>query len=768
MIYNAGDKISDYEVLECLGSGGFAHVYKAKNSKGKIVAIKVLYFSDELDDDDRKQDETRFRREAGLLLPLDHPNIVKVEAFNVEGAGDDPFLVMEYIDGVEILKWVKNNKPSIKEIVDLFSNLLDALSYAHGMNVFHRDLNPRNILVRDNEPVIIDFGLAKLKKFYSVTRHSQLVGNYSIIAPEYYKAIQKNPPEKFDYNAQADLFGIGCLLYHVLTLKAPFKGDHEFVIINAVMNTNPEIPKKLNKDISEELSDFCMNLMEKEPSKRPQNAKEACAKLKKINLDPSKIKPAKVNKDSVKIPAALLDHDDEPKLEKNKDKAVNNKTEGTSDKADDKTDLEKDKKLSAKPEVKPPDEAFEPPPSMTIPDALKSTNKSVDINLPNDLKTDFIAPEDSRQTKGVNDKSGINKDELLNEIRRTVNQSHKEKKGSNLIFKYILIAVIVLSVIIITALSIQLSKKKPEVKVSPHEIKIETTEIKPSSNSREHDLAVLKGKVKVTEAKKKKDFFIEGNPSNNDVKSIAAAPTSSKKPDKKVSSGKTSSKRRTGKIANNRNSNNKKVKPKKEEVEDEYDPFVRIYDDKSKKTEDSSQNKRTAFSKKLGVPKAARINVILTSPIDSEFTDGYVEASVLNAYKKGGNVLIPVKSKFIGTFRVSKGRIKCNINTLMIGEIEYQIQGLCYDKDKKPGITGNVSFSGNNSKSKDSNVSKKILENSIKDLINKDDPIDEFKKQLGREGTRRVFSKDKNTDSTSKRVTVDVGKEFQVFIERGF
>lgn len=217
-------RIGPYRVLDVIGHGGMATVYKALQPElDRIVAIKVLLPAFANDAGFR----ARFEREARLIARLRHPNIV-----GIYGADEDagmPYLVMEYLDGINLQAALRHRRTSGElytpaEVLDLLQPLARALDYAHAMGVIHRDLKPENIILTANGPVITDFGLAKLLQEEAATV-SVVMGTPSYMAPE---QIQAEPVDQ-----RSDVYALGIILYELLTGRVPFTGPTPFAIAQA-------------------------------------------------------------------------------------------------------------------------------------------------------------------------------------------------------------------------------------------------------------------------------------------------------------------------------------------------------------------------------------------------------------------------------------------------------------------------------------------------------------------------------------------------------
>lgn len=265
------EKIIDnrYRVIELLGSGGMAHVYKAKDIiADRIVAVKVL--KDENKDD--LEFVRRFEREASAVLTLSHPNIVK--SYDVGVDGDMHYLVLEYVEGKTLKEIITAEKTlSPKQSINIVSQVLDALTHAHECGIIHRDIKPQNVIITPKGKVkLTDFGIAR--DTASTTRTfagSNMIGSVHFLSPEQAKGEE--------VMAESDIYSTGIMLYEMLTGTVPFSGDNSVAI--ALKHLQEEItpPAQVNSKIPRALSDIIV----KAASKRPED-RYASAALMKADL----------------------------------------------------------------------------------------------------------------------------------------------------------------------------------------------------------------------------------------------------------------------------------------------------------------------------------------------------------------------------------------------------------------------------------------------------------------------------------------------------
>lgn len=265
--------IGQYRLLEKIAGGGMGSVYKAHylRDKSEIVAIKVL--NEELFAD--ASTKIRFKHEALIIDQLDHPNILKV----IERGEYQQrlYIVMEFLKGHTLEKKINDEKIiSHDQYLSIMIQVTDALACMHHQDIIHRDLKSQNIMLTEkggstNFVKILDFGLARTKTQTRLTETGVLVGTVGYMAPEQIS--------RADFTAASDIHSLGILFYETVTGKKPFTGTTATEIMQKILLDNPVEPRKLRPDISPDLSHLIMNMLEKEPVKRP-TAKEILNILK--------------------------------------------------------------------------------------------------------------------------------------------------------------------------------------------------------------------------------------------------------------------------------------------------------------------------------------------------------------------------------------------------------------------------------------------------------------------------------------------------------
>lgn len=258
-------RFGDYELIERIGQGGMGVVYRARqHGLERDVAIKLLaagpWASEEF--------VARFRREAKSAARMQHPNIVEIYEFgHREGLN---YFSMRLIEGLSLAQRLAKNGPMpAKDAAKLLRTLAEAMDYAHRLGVLHLDLKPANVLIGQNgEPLIADFGLARRIDAGHEGGNDEISGTPSYMAPE--QALLESHP----LSASTDIYGLGAVLYEMLTGRPPFQAADAQATLERVIAEPPTPPRKLRKDIPPELEAICLKCLEKEPRERYSSARD--------------------------------------------------------------------------------------------------------------------------------------------------------------------------------------------------------------------------------------------------------------------------------------------------------------------------------------------------------------------------------------------------------------------------------------------------------------------------------------------------------------
>ena len=266
-----------YRIIDLIGTGGMAHVYRAVNlSTRKIVAIKVL--KDEYRND--AEFLRRFEREARAVLHLSHENIVR--AFDVGETDGLPYIVLEYVDGRTLKDIIDENGPMPSRIaVALVVQVLDALDAAHAAGIIHRDVKPQNVIVMQSGKVkLMDFGIAREVDANTVTfAGSTVLGSVHYLSPEQAKGLP--------VTEGSDIYSAGIMLYEMLTGRVPFDGDTSVAIALKHISENPVAPIELTNKVSPALNDVILRALNKDVSRRYGAANEMSAHLRRALKEPT-------------------------------------------------------------------------------------------------------------------------------------------------------------------------------------------------------------------------------------------------------------------------------------------------------------------------------------------------------------------------------------------------------------------------------------------------------------------------------------------------
>ncbi len=256
-------ELGDYELLEEIGRGGQGVVYRAhQKSLNRTVALKVIGLGPWATEAHLK----RFRREAEAAASLEHSGIVPI--FEVGERDGFCYYSMKFVEGGQLDEVAEREPIPVRRAVELIAKLARTVQYAHEHGILHRDIKPGNVLVdAKGEPQLTDFGLARLVEAESTITHTlDVMGTPSYMAPE------QAAGETTKVNRVTDIYGLGAVLYQLLTGHAPFAGGTSYETIRQVLNTEPRQPRLWNPKIGRDLSTICLKCLEKDPQRRYSSA----------------------------------------------------------------------------------------------------------------------------------------------------------------------------------------------------------------------------------------------------------------------------------------------------------------------------------------------------------------------------------------------------------------------------------------------------------------------------------------------------------------
>src|SRR5437588_6971680 len=256
-------ELGDYELVEEVGRGGQGVVFRAhQKSLNRTVALKVISLGQWAS----KAHVKRFRREAEAAASVDHPCIVPI--YEVGERDGSCYFSMKFVEGGQLDEVSKRTPMSMRHAAELIAKIARTVHYAHEHGIVHRDIKPGNILLdQRGQPHLTDFGLAQLVETEStLTRTLEMMGTPSYMSPE------QAAGDHTELTRATDVYGLGAVLYRLLTGHPPFAGGTTYETIKLLLETEPRAPRLLNSKIGRDLSTICLKCLEKDPKRRYSSA----------------------------------------------------------------------------------------------------------------------------------------------------------------------------------------------------------------------------------------------------------------------------------------------------------------------------------------------------------------------------------------------------------------------------------------------------------------------------------------------------------------
>jgi serine/threonine-protein kinase len=754
-----GTPIGFYEVVTLVGKGGFGALYKVTRG-GQVFALKLSTFKfSELSEDDRRHYMARAKREAGALMQLHHPNVVRVHGFEQwpEIENGYLYLVMDFVDGLQLYDWRKKHSPSLKQIALVFQKIALALNQIHECEIFHRDLKSENVLIRnsDGEPILVDFGLARPRSAYAVTHVDEIVGSYSSFTPEYCKhAFSPGKDKKpFVYRPTTDLHAVGFMLYDVLTGRPPFDVDtgQQIDLLIQIEDKVPTPPTLINPHVPGALEEIAMKLLEKDPQNRFQTGADLAAALAQA------LERAGASWDgSLEVPAPAKA--DGPTLDVRRSApraAPKEKAEQLRGGSDTVRPVEEP---AARKAQEKPNELENPPatePEAAPTDTQAAPNAKADFTLPIDQRA-FQLPEG----EAVAEQQPLKPHSFTSAIQRLKASS---RAASSRTRAGPILAVVGILLVAIFATALIVSKRAREAR-RPESLLAKFRSSPPSSTPPGTQSPTM-GEAS----------FFPASPVSKSAAGMATEQTQSEPPTREHGSRRGAARKTNAKGSDSANIDAMLASTYGRPTISEKAPQRGIsasdppWLQRAHRMDGAAGKQTASAQKKLGVPFGTHLRARLATNLDSRtIADGWVEAALMRPFFKDRDTVLPSKTMLYGQARTSGGRFTVQFFRLRLPDnTEVPFSGVAVDlEDNKPGLaaSGRIAAPPSSKESLASRVAKNAA-GTVLGKLTGDDATDVAR---GAGQTALSYSDGTPGFGTGETLLLDAGRDFEVIVREAF
>ena len=291
-----GSRLGPYEIIEEIGRGGMATVYRAyQPSVDRYVAVKIIHRAIATDTGALE----RFQREARLIARLEHPHLLPVYDYN--GEHDPPYIVMRYLEGGTIKDALEDGALPLTDVIHVLRQISAALDYAHRQGVIHRDIKPSNVMIDiDGNAFLMDFGIARLMETSAgITQPGFAVGTPTYMSPEQGMGLAT-------VDGRSDIYALGVLAFQMLTGEVPFKDDNPMAVILQHIHNTPPTPSSLNPALPPEVDAVLVRALAKQPDDRYQTAGALATELARTTQLAADLAPVVIRRSAEKTYQAIL------------------------------------------------------------------------------------------------------------------------------------------------------------------------------------------------------------------------------------------------------------------------------------------------------------------------------------------------------------------------------------------------------------------------------------------------------------------------------